>query len=543
MKNRTHWEELESTIVLPENSPIYSADEGMFIITEPITAYPIAGFEYVITWNGEQYTSICKETDDGFALGNMGLGGVGDDTGETFFIVLVPSDEMAATVGFYGIAVDATGLISTTLAIEGNIATIHKIDKKFLPDLNTNLVDGTRIGSLRTIGSTIESIEYVIGEYAFAEGRDTEASGFASHAEGDSTKASGVRSHAEGSGSIASGDISHAEGSSTKASGSNSHAEGTGSIASGRNSHVEGSGSIASGNNSHAEGSDSIASGESSHAEGNTIAIKYCSHAEGKGFDNHVILTGEANTKTYLQSGDYYGGIGEYVELNGVIAEITNIDGNNITLSETLSSEAIINKYAKLYKGAASGTYSHAEGYFTKANGHSSHAEGYNTKASNGGSHAEGSWTEASGSASHAEGVGTTASGDYSHAEGRYTIASGSNSHAEGFYTIAAGANQHAQGKNNIEDSNNIYAHIVGNGDGDENTLIRSNAHTLDWSGNAWFAGDVYVGSTSGINKDEGSKKLATEEYVNEKIEEIGTQEEIVQAVIAALPNASEVNY
>jgi hypothetical protein len=43
---------------------------------------------------------------------------------------------------------------------------------------------------------------------------------------------------------------------------------------------------------------------------------------------------------------------------------------------------------------------------------------------------------------------------------------------------------------------------------------VRSNAHTLDWDGNAWFAGDVYVGSTSGSNKDEGSKKLATETLV-----------------------------
>ena len=39
-----------------------------------------------------------------------------------------------------------------------------------------------------------------------------------------------------------------------------------------------------------------------------------------------------------------------------------------------------------------------------------------------------------------------------------------------------------------------------------------------DWNGNAWYAGNVYVGSTSGTNKDEGSKKLATEEYVNTKI-------------------------
>ena len=44
----------------------------------------------------------------------------------------------------------------------------------------------------------------------------------------------------------------------------------------------------------------------------------------------------------------------------------------------------------------------------------------------------------------------------------------------------------------------------MGNGSGSN----KSNAHTLDWSGNAWFAGDVYTGSTSGKNKDDGSVKL-----------------------------------
>jgi hypothetical protein len=60
------------------------------------------------------------------------------------------------------------------------------------------------------------------------------------------------------------------------------------------------------------------------------------------------------------------------------------------------------------------------------------------------------------------------------------------------------------------------YAHIVGNGADEDN---RSNAHTLDWEGNAWFAGDVYIGSTSGTDKDEGSVKLATIEEVNSLIE------------------------
>lgn len=53
----------------------------------------------------------------------------------------------------------------------------------------------------------------------------------------------------------------------------------------------------------------------------------------------------------------------------------------------------------------------------------------------------------------------------------------------------------------------------IGNGTADD---ARSNAYTLDWQGNAWYSGDVYVGSTSGVNKDEGSKKLATEDKIAE---------------------------
>ena len=143
-----------------------------------------------------------------------------------------------------------------------------------------------------------------------------------------------------------------------------------------------------------------------------------------------------------------------------------------------------------------------------------SFAEGDNTTASGRYSHAEGSDTTASGTRSHAEGQSTTASGAHSHAEGNYTTASGQSSHAEGFFTKASGVNQHAQGKYNIEDSAGTYADIIGNGTSSK----RSNAATVDWSGNAWYAGDVYVGSTSGTNKDAGSKKLATEEYVSTEL-------------------------
>ena len=71
---------------------------------------------------------------------------------------------------------------------------------------------------------------------------------------------------------------------------------------------------------------------------------------------------------------------------------------------------------------------------------------------------------------------------------GGKNIASGNYSHAEGYYTIASSAYQHVQGQYNIEDTESKYLHIVGNAMPYEE---RSNAHTLDWDGNAEFAGDV----------------------------------------------------
>ena len=91
---------------------------------------------------------------------------------------------------------------------------------------------------------------------------------------------------------------------------------------------------------------------------------------------------------------------------------------------------------------------------------------------------------------SSAIGAGTTASGDYSHAEGMGTTASGLYSHVEGNGTIAHGNSQHVQGKYNVEDTEDKYAHIVGGGNGSADNN-RKNIHTLDWYGNAEFAGNV----------------------------------------------------
>lgn len=257
------------------------------------------------------------------------------------------------------------------------------------------------------------------------------------------------------------GDIgtgSSAIGYDVEASGDFSHAEGNGAKASGMDSHAEGFFTIASGDTSHAEGESTTASGMSSHTEGNstTASGKYA-HAEGA---------------TTTASGDY----GSHAEGSNTIAR---------------------------------GVGSHAEGNCTTASAYYSHAEGDSTTASGENSHAEGKYTTASGTSSHAEGDSTTASEYCSHAEGNCTTASGENSHAEGASTIASSQNQHVQGRYNIEDKANKYAHIVGNGEDGKN----SNAHTLDWEGNAWYAGKLSQEGTPTEDKD-----LTTKKYVDDKV-------------------------
>ena len=176
--------------------------------------------------------------------------------------------------------------------------------------------------------------------------------------------------------------------------------------------------------------------------------------------------------------------------------------GREVTVGSRKSGSAV-GQYSQVFGNecTASGNYSHAEGYLTKASAIYSHSEGVNSEASTY-SHAEGSGTYAE-NYSHAEGSGTYAE-DYSHAEGMNTTASsyshvegvnchaeGSHSHAEGYGTKATSLRQHTQGSYNVEDTQNTYADIIGNG---TDTNSRNNAYNLDWNGNAQFEGEVYVG-------------------------------------------------
>lgn len=223
----------------------------------------------------------------------------------------------------------------------------------------------------------------------------------------------------------------------------------------------------------------------------------------------------------------------DYIDIGANASNVICSDGHSVQYKLNNLSGDYVEKTGDTMTGAlttpiltvgsrSSGTVgekSFAQGHHNLASGEKSFAQGFNNIASGEDSHAEGTGTSASGDSAHSEGSYTHALEDSAHAEGTSTYATAIYSHAEGSSTQARTRSQHVQGEYNIYDTTGstttrgTYAHIVGNG----TSSTRSNAHTLDWSGNAWFAGDVYVKSTSGTNKDEGSKKLATEDLLTAK--------------------------
>ena len=223
------------------------------------------------------------------------------------------------------------------------------------------------------------------------------------------------------------------------------------------------------------------------------------------------LTTGTATTSRTVRADYLKQGIEEIIEdnISNKMDKVNPTGSGSFSLNRKAGTSIGTNSFAEGTGTTASGSYSHAEGSSTIASGPVSHTEGAITTANGSVSHAEGSNTTASGDVSHAEGTQTTASGDVSHAEGAYTNASGDVSHAGGFGTTASGMyshadglystanhkSQHVFGEYNALDNSSAaatergnYVEIVGNGTADDS---RSNARTLDWSGNEVLSGTI----------------------------------------------------
>lgn len=109
---------------------------------------------------------------------------------------------------------------------------------------------------------------------------------------------------------------------------------------------------------------------------------------------------------------------------------------------------------------------------------------------------------------SYTSGINNAANAPHSAAIGsNNTIDYGANSAvALGEGTRAYSKYQLVHGKYNDSDSNNVYAHIVGGGEAD----APKNIYTLDWEGNATFAGSIQTNKVP-----EGGNDLVNLDYLN----------------------------
>ena len=263
------------------------------------------------------------------------------------------------------------------------------------------------------------------------------------------------------------------------------------------------SGKSAAGTEAVELGSGANATGFGSYAEGST------NYSENK----YTSLSANQTTETLKISLPYttypywaFSFLGTTQTESNIQAAINNDFTQDITLTSggaTVRITVESNTLKVYYTNTSASAVTFHYGYASRQNiasGKYAHVEGVNSSASGYYSHAEGRETTAGGSAAHSEGYGTSAGGAGAHAEGTNTNASGIHSHAEGYQTTAQGANQHVSGKYNVADSSDVYAVIVGNG---TSTNDRSNALTLDWTGNLETAGDVKNGngvSLDGLN-------------------------------------------
>lgn len=554
---------------------INSFNNNSYIYESNNVTYLEMGKEYHVIVNGVRYRALCINnmpgndqiyetiivTGDGFSISIMNKMGYNtkyytDNTKCAYEIKL--SDELLAAPPTIQILKMDIEYIPTYLM------------PKYLEILNSISVN--RIGDIGTCSAAIGYKNTASNDFTFAMGVQTTASAPGAHAEGGLTVANASYSHAEGFKSASTGEYSHVEGIVCESSGQGSHAEGYYTVASGQRSHSEGCFTEAASQYQHVQGKYNVvdSKGVYAHIVGNGTGKNNRHNAYTLDWQGNAWFAGEVQGTNlpYTISSKVLATIpASDIKIDGEIA-VNNISINkdrryyieflgskklcSLLVSEEIGNCIICNIGGYIIQAFNNSTnimllielgkndittvtftdlviYEEEVKYLDNKYletdlllqnsislgrigdiGAGSSAIGMRAEASSQCSHAEGMYVTSSGNCSHAEGNLTKATGDGSHAEGGGTIASGNCSHAEGNLTRASSEYQHVQGKYNIEDTANKYAHIVGNGTDDNN---RSNAHTLDWQGNAWYSGKVTTGAAPVEDMD-----LTTKKYVDDKV-------------------------
>ena len=240
-------------------------------------------------------------------------------------------------------------------------------------------------------------------------------------------------------------------------------------------------------------------------------AIKNTKDGKGK---NSVILNANANNSA---TGD------------NAIAGVKNADASgdhSVNLGHTCKTPGYV-AFSTGASNESNGNYTNTSGSGNVADAPYSNAINLNNKIGPNAvaAFASGSGNEVTASCGNARNSANKVSGFAGNAEGERTHAKASRTHTQGFGTIASSENQDVIGKWNIEDDKGEFAHILGNGTSDKN---RSNAHTVDWKGNGWYCGEVYVGK----NREILAKKSWVEGIVGDIGEALDAMIELQESYI-----------
>lgn len=114
------------TEIVPEETVTFTPNSGMMAALWPSTFNAVEGSTYIVKFDGADYTCTCIRfggKNGPLVLGNLSISGIGNDTGEPFFIA---HDE-----GWTIVSSDSAS--EHTISIYSRNQIIQKIDEKFLP--------------------------------------------------------------------------------------------------------------------------------------------------------------------------------------------------------------------------------------------------------------------------------------------------------------------------------------------------------------------------------------------------------------------------
>lgn len=158
----------KDAVIMEATKLEYDADAGGIVYKDKYIKL-LPGEEYIVSWNGVEYTSTAV---DGSGLGEgieCGLGNVGALTGgeptSDPFVIFTTTEELGAMMGFFAMVLPLDDSTTVDISITGFVGDLQKIDEQYLPEQESDTVVVKVVGSYPTVNTwshTTEDVEALL---------------------------------------------------------------------------------------------------------------------------------------------------------------------------------------------------------------------------------------------------------------------------------------------------------------------------------------------------------------------------------------------